>query len=85
MLACLARKVAVEFGRATGEGRSVVSSFQRLNDRRVEFGQRETTRRAWSFRAALSRSLGGGGSVRHNHGRLPNRATESIMDGSVPG
>lgn len=23
--------------------------------------------------------------VRHNHGRLPNRATESIMDGSVPG
>ncbi len=56
----LLRKVAVRFGRAAGKGCPVVPSCGRPGDRRMRFGQRESTRRACSSRAARSRSFGGG-------------------------
>ena len=79
ILADLPRQVAVQFGKAAGEGSPVMLSSERLDDQRIGIGQREPTRRACSSSAARSRSFGGGGSARASKKRIASWRASAMV------
>ena len=79
ILAGLARQITVQLGKSTGQGHLVVPSSERLENERIEPGQREAARRSCSSRAARRRSFGGGGSESASKNRIAFSRASAIV------